>query len=139
MIDLDKTRQVVKSVSDRVKRDTMSVSNSMDVVQHAMDLYEKEIRDLRQQLNAANVVIDRAAKNDMKCTEGTLIAPPAGDVYDSNDELDQDGRYHPYIIPFKGAYRYTRSRFEFLKECSFILHRDGRGNAPIQEPGELLD
>ena len=25
MIDLDKTRQVVKSVSDRVKRDTMSV------------------------------------------------------------------------------------------------------------------
>ena len=138
MIDLDKTRQVVKSVSDRVKRDTMSVSNSMDVVQHAMDLYEKEIRDLRQQLNAANVVIDRAAKNDMKCTEGTLIAPPAGDVYDSNDELDQDGRYHPYIIPFKGAYRYTRSRFEFLKECSFILHRDGCGNAPIQEQVSCL-
>lgn len=138
MIDLDKTRQVVKSVSDRVKRDTMSVCNSMDVIQHAMDLYEKEIHDLRQQLNAANVVIDRAAKNDMKCTAGTLIAPPAGDVYDSGDELDQDGRYHPYIIPFKGAYRYTRSRFEFLKECSFILHRDGCGNAPIKEQVSCL-
>lgn len=138
MIDLDKTRQVVKSVSDRVKRDTMSVCNSMDVIQHAMDLYEKEIHDLRQQLNAANVVIDRAAANDTKCTEGTLIAPPAGDVYDSNDELDQDGRYHPYIIPFKGAYRYTRSRFEFLKECSFILHREGCGNVPIKEQVNCL-
>lgn len=138
MIDLDKTRQVVKSVSDRVKRDTLSISNSMDVVQHAMDLYEKEIRDLRQQLNAANVVIDRAAKNDMKCTTGTLIAPPAGDVYDNDDELDQDGRYHPYIIPFKGAYRYTRSRFEFLKECSFILHREGCGNVPINEQVNCL-
>ena len=138
MIDLDKTRQVVKSVSDRVKRDTMSVCNSMDVIQHAMDLYEKEIHDLRQQLNAANVVIDRAATNDMKCTAGTLIAPPAGDVYDSNDELDQDGRYHPYIIPFKGAYRYTRSRFEFLKECSFILYREGCGNVPIKEQVNCL-
>ena len=110
-----------------------SAKHVLDLIENEIGVRDKKIQDLKEQIDVLRLQIKVSNNN------GTEVPDP-GEVYDEGEEFDNDGRIHPYILPFNGAFRYTRSKFEFLKECSRILVEAGKMRAPIKDQcGCLVD
>ena len=97
-----------------------SAKHVLDLIENEIGVRDKKIQDLKEQIDVLRLQIKVSNNNETE-------VPTPGEVYDEGEEFDNDGRIHPYILPFNGAFRYTRSKFEFLKECSRILGRSLRG------------
>ena len=127
--DVDRFLASLRQHADHVK-------SYADLLEHEISKLDKRIKDLEDQVNVLKLQMKLGLAN--KASGATDNIPDPGETYDNNEELDSDGRIYPYILPYHGTYRYTRSKFEFLKECSRILVEAGKHLSPISEMCQTL-